>query len=118
MTVQESGSKSVNHLQLTDGDAVTFQGNDMVVVPNPVLKPGKTYEVVVPKHSLRYMTQTLSFSFSTRALDTFKPSVVLSYPSGGISYSKLVLDPVAPWLLFSEGVSANEDKFINFKEGG
>jgi methionine-rich copper-binding protein CopC len=117
MTIEDTSSNTVSTLLLIDGDAVKLQGNDVVIVPDPPLKSGTTYKVTLPPHSLRYMTESLSFSFSTRVVDTVKPSVVLSYPSGGM-FSKLDLDSVAPWLLFSEGVSGVTSKTVRFKQGG
>ena len=114
LTITEGGTGAVSTLQLTDTDVTKFQDKDVVLLPSPELKAGKTYTVMVPKHSFRYLTVDYSYSFSTRAEDVVAPSTVISYPSG--TKAKLALDPVAPYVLFSEKVTAKAGKLITLKE--
>jgi hypothetical protein len=107
-------------VSLTDTESVKFQSNDILVLPGTAAKPlkaGKTYQMILPKHAIRYMTLDFTYSFSTRAEDTVKPSVLLSSPAA-VSHSKLSLDPAAPYVLFSEGITAVASKKIHFKEDG
>merc|ERR1711881_634757 len=99
-----------------DTDVTKFQDKDIVLLPSPELAAGKTYTVMVPKHSFRYLTVDYSYSFSTRAEDTMAPSTVIEYPSG--TSAKLALDPKAPYVLFSEKVTAVATKLVTFKEDG
>jgi hypothetical protein len=98
LTITEGASGAVQTLQLTDTDVTKFQDKDVVLLPSPELKAGKTYTVMVPKHSFRYLTVDYSYSFSTRAEDTMAPSTVISHPAG--TSAKLALDPLAPYVLF------------------
>jgi hypothetical protein len=102
----------VQTLQLTDTDTTKIQDKDVVLLPSG-LKAGKTYTVMVPKHSFRYLTVDYSYSFSTRAEDTMPPSTVISSPAG--TQAKLALDPKVPYVLFSEKVTATAAKLITFK---
>ena len=73
------------------------------MTPNPALKPGRAYTILLPKHSVRYLTQDFSFSFSTRFEDRIPPKLLHSFPSATLP--RMDLDPIAPFALFSEGVA-------------
>ena len=51
--------------------------------------------------------------FSTK--DTKAPEQVYTYPSGTLMKSSL--DPIAPYVIFSEGVTAHSKKYVTFKNG-
>merc|ERR1719230_623668 len=100
---------------MSAADKVKIQGTNVLIVPPPPLKPSTRYEVKLPKHSIRYMTQDYSFSFTTRAVDTTKPSVVYQYPGKETTLGKGTVDTLAPFVVFSEGVKAVTGKTITFK---
>ena len=62
-----------------------------------------------------FRTTAFSFTFTTRAKDTKAPSTVYQYPAGTLM--KYTIDPVAPYVLFSEGITAHASKYVTFKDG-
>merc|ERR1719265_2458383 len=118
LTVNETSTAAITHtIKMTDRDAVKFQDLNMLLIPTPPLLPGKTYTITLPKKSVRYMTRDYAFTFSTRAEDSVKPDVVYTYPTG--AFAKFNIYPIAPFVLFSEGVAPGfAGKTVKFKEGG
>lgn len=98
---------------MNDPAQVRFQDKQIMFTPNTRFLSGKTYFVTLPKHSIRYMTQDLTFMFTMRAEDVQKPVVVSHYPSGTLA--RIQLDKLAPYVLFSESVSARPGKQVYVK---
>eukprot|EP00928_Gymnodinium_smaydae_P026796 TRINITY_DN20933_c0_g2_i1.p1 TRINITY_DN20933_c0_g2~~TRINITY_DN20933_c0_g2_i1.p1 ORF type:complete len:3701 (+),score=333.29 TRINITY_DN20933_c0_g2_i1:157-11103(+) len=105
--VLEAANSESRHIPLADRTQVRFQGSDVLIVADPPLEAGRNYTVIVPSQSIRYMTKTLSWHFSTSSGDDVAPRVVHYGVEGGW-----------PYVLFSEAVRSVSGKSIKFLQNG